>query len=134
MLCTSAIGDVIVTLNPVLEGQWKRARKVETQIRFLVRGLNILIENPFQNWSRNTADMMGTVFLWLDYAIPVEPLREEFGRLLRQAPQWDGRIETVQVTDSNERALQIRFLMSAPDSSQAWDLRCAVREGLVAFV
>ncbi|WP_417543856.1 mechanosensitive ion channel family protein [Marinobacter sp.] len=229
--CTSAIGEVIVTLNPVLEGQWKRARKVETQTRFLVRGLNILIvivgmgtalmtfdgvrhvggsllasagiggivlgfaarpvlgnllagmqialtqpfriddvlhvqgewcwveevtatyvvlrvwdlrrlivplqwfiENPFQNWSRNTADLLGTVFLWLDYAIPVEPLREEFARLLRQAPQWDGKTETVQVTDSNDRALQIRFLMGAPDSSQAWDLRCVVREGLVDFV
>jgi len=229
--CTSAIGDVIVTLNPVMGDEWKRARKVETQTRFLVRGLNILIvivglgsalmtfegvrhvggsllasagvggiilgfaarpvlgnllagmqialtqpfriddvlrvqdewcwveevtatyvvlriwdvrrlivplqwfiENPFQNWSRNTADMMGTVYLWLDYAIPVEPLREEFGRLLRQAPQWDGKTETVQVTDSSEQALQIRFLMSATDSSRAWDLRCSVREGLVAFV
>lgn len=229
--CTSAIGEVIVTLNPVLEGQWKRARKVETQTRFLVRGLNILIvilglgvalmtfesvrhvggsllasagiggivlgfaarpvlgnllagmqialtqpfriddvlhvqgewcwveevtatyvvlrvwdlrrlivplqwfiENPFQNWSRNTADMIGTVFLWLDYAIPLEPLREEFARLLRQMPQWDGKVETVQVTDSSDQALQIRFLMSAEDSSKVWDLRCAVREGLVAFV
>jgi len=64
----------------------------------------------------------------------VEPLREEFGRLLRQAPQWDGKTETVQVTDSSEQALQIRFLMSATDSSRAWDLRCSVREGLVAFV
>jgi len=229
--CTSAIGDVVVILNPALEHQWKRARKVETQTRFLVRGLNVLIviiglggalmtfdsvrhvggsllasagiggivlgfaarpvlgnllagvqialtqpfriddvlhvqdewcwveevtatyvvlrvwdlrrmivplqwfiENPFENWSRNSADLMGTVFLSLDYAMPVQPLREEFARLLRQSSLWDGKTETVQVTDSNERALQIRFLMSASNSSKAWDLRCAVREGLVTFV
>jgi hypothetical protein len=77
---------------------------------------------------------MGTVFLSLDYAMPVQPLREEFARLLKQSSQWDGKTETVQVTDSNERALQIRFLMSASNSSKAWDLRCAVREGLVTFV
>ncbi|MEA1079352.1 mechanosensitive ion channel family protein [Marinobacter qingdaonensis] len=229
--CTSAIGEVIVTLNPVLEGEWKRARKVETQTRFLVRGLNILIvivglgaalmtfdsvrhvggsllasagvggiilgfaarpvlgnllagmqialtqpfriddvlyvqnewcwveevtatyvvlrvwdlrrlivplqwfiENPFQNWSRNTADLLGTVFIRVDYAMPIFPLREEFARLLRQSPQWDGKIETVQVTDSDDQTIQVRFLMSAPDSSQAWDLRCAVREGLITFL
>lgn len=229
--CTSAIGDVIVTLNPVLEGEWKRARKVETQTRFLVRGLNILIvilglgsalmtfdsvrhvggsllasagvggvilgfaarpvlgnllagmqialtqpfriddvlhvqdewcwveevtatyvvlrvwdlrrlivplqwfiENPFQNWSRNNADLLGTVFIRVDYAMPVMPLREEFARLLRQSPQWDGKVETVQVTDSDDHTVQIRFLMSAPDSSQAWDLRCVVREGLIHFL
>ncbi|NWN91198.1 mechanosensitive ion channel [Marinobacter adhaerens] len=229
--CTSAIGEVIVTLNPVLEGQWKRARKVETQTRFLVRGLNILIvivglgaalmtfegvrhvggsllasagiggivlgfaarpvlgnllagmqialtqpfriddvlhiqgewcwveevtatyvvlrvwdlrrlivplqwfiENPFQNWSRNSSDLMGTVFLWLDYAMPVQPLRDEFARLLRESPLWDGNIETVRVTDSSDHALQIRFLMSASDSSRVWELRCAVREGLVVFI
>ncbi|MGO1708666.1 MAG: mechanosensitive ion channel family protein, partial [Oleiphilaceae bacterium] len=103
-------------------------------LRRLIVPLQWFIENPFQNWSRNTTDMLGTVFLWLDYAIPVQPLREEFGRLLRQSSQWDGKIETVQVTDSSEQALQIRFLMSAPDSSKVWDLRCAVREGLVVFV
>lgn len=229
--CTSAIGEVIVTLNPVLENEWKRARKVETQTRFLVRGLNILIvilglgaalmtfesvrhvggsllasagvggiilgfaarpvlgnllagmqialtqpfriddvlnvqgewcwveevtatyvvlrvwdlrrlivplqwfiENPFQNWSRNAADLLGTVFLRVDYTMPLFPLREEFARLLRQAPQWDGKTETVQVTDSDDTTIQVRFLMSAPDSSQTWDLRCAVREGLITFM
>ncbi|MBZ2167382.1 mechanosensitive ion channel family protein [Marinobacter sp. F4216] len=229
--CTSAIGDVIVMLNPVLEGEWKRARKVETQTRFLVRALNILIviigmgaalmtfepvrhvggsllasagvggiilgfaarpvlgnllagmqialtqpfriddvlyvqgewcwveevtatyvvlrvwdlrrlvvplqwfiENPFQNWSRNSAELLGTVFIRVDYHMPVAALREEFGRLLRQAPEWDGRVETVQVTDSDERTMEVRFLMSAPNSNQAWDLRCAIREGMVTFV
>jgi len=65
--------------------------------------------------------------------MPVQPLREEFARLLRQSPQWDGKTETVQVTDSSERALQIRFLMSASNSSQVWDLRCAVALKIRAF-
>lgn len=228
---TSVIGDVIVLLNPVLEGQWKRARRVETQTRFLVRCLNVLIlivgigaalmtfepvqkvgasllasagiggiilgfaarpvfsnllagmqialaqpfriddvlyvqgewcwveevtatyvvlrvwdqrrlivplqwfiENPFQNWSRNTTDLQGTVFIWVDYTMPIEPLRQEFLRLLDTIKQWDGKVATVQVTDSNDQALQVRFLMSARNSSQNWDLRCAIREGLVTFI
>ncbi|MGM0951795.1 MAG: mechanosensitive ion channel family protein [Pseudomonadota bacterium] len=228
---TSAIGEVIVALNPVLEGQWKRARKVETQTRFLVRALNILIviigfgaalmtfesvqhmgasllasagvgglilgfaarpvlsnllagmqialtqpfriddvlhvqgewcwveevtatyvvvrvwdlrrlviplqwfiENPFQNWSRNNSELLGTVFIWVDYTMPIEPLRQEFNRLLASSNLWDGHLATVQVTDSSDQAMQVRFLMSAPDSTRNWDLRCAVREGLVTFI
>lgn len=229
--CTSAIGDVIVSLNPVLEGQWKRARKVETQTRFLVRVLNILIvivglgaalvtfepvrhlgssllasagiggiilgfaakpvlgnllagmqialtqpfriddvlhvqgewcwveevtatyvvlrvwdlrrlvvplqwfiENPFQNWSRNDTEMMGTVFISVDYAMPIEPLRTEFDRLLKQAPEWDGKTNIVQVTESGDTTIQVRFLLSARDSSALWNLRCAIREGLITFI
>jgi small-conductance mechanosensitive channel len=228
---TSAIGEVIVALNPVLEGQWKRARKVETQTRFLVRALNILIviiglgaalmtfesvqhmgasllasagvgglilgfaarpvlsnllagmqialtqpfriddvlhvqgewcwveevtatyvvvrvwdlrrlviplqwfiENPFQNWSRNSSELLGTVFIWVDYTMPIEPLRQEFNRLLASSNLWDGKLATVQVTDSSDQAMQVRFLMSAADSTRNWDLRCAVREGLVTFI
>ena len=78
--------------------------------------------------------MMGAVFVWVDYTMPVEPLRQEFSRLLHEAKQWDGNVQTVQVTDSSDQAMQIRFLMSAPDSSQNWDLRCIVREGLVTFI
>ncbi|XKH01646.1 mechanosensitive ion channel family protein [Marinobacter nauticus] len=228
---TSAIGEVIVALNPVLEGQWKRARKVETQTRFLVRALNILIviiglgaalmtfesvqhmgasllasagvgglilgfaarpvlsnllagmqialtqpfriddvlhvqgewcwveevtatyvvvrvwdlrrlviplqwfiENPFQNWSRNSSELLGPVFIWVDYTMPIEPLRQEFKRLLAESNLWDGQLATVQVTDTSDQAMQVRFLMSAPDSTRNWDLRCLVREGLIAFI
>lgn len=228
---SSAIGDVIVALNPVLEGQWKRARRVETQTRFLVRALNILIvivgfgaalmtfdsvkhmgasllasagvgglilgfaarpvlsnllagmqialtqpfriddvlhvqgewcwveevtstyvvlrvwdlrrlviplqwfiENPFQNWSRSSTELLGSVFIWVDYTMPVEPLRQEFNRLLAETKLWDGKLATVQVTDSNDQAMQVRFLMSAANSSNNWDLRCFVREGLVTYI
>ena len=229
--CASAIGDAIVHLNPVREGEWRRARKVETQTRFLVRGLNILvviigagvalmtfesvqqlgasllasagiggivlgfaarpvlgnllagmqialtepfriddvlhvegewcwveevtatyvvlrvwdlrrivmplqwfIEHPFENWTRHNAELMGGVSLWVDYAMPLDPLRGEFARLLEQAIEWDGRTQSVQVLEAGERAIQVRFLMSASDSNRLWDLRCAVREGLVTFL
>jgi hypothetical protein len=103
-------------------------------LRRLVVPLQWFIENPFQNWSRNTADLLGAVFIWVDYTMPVEPLRQEFKRLLEQSNLWDGKLATVQVTDSTDQAMQVRFLMSAADSSRNWDLRCAVREGLVTFI
>lgn len=228
---TSAIGDVIVKLNPVLENEWKRARKIETQTRFLVRGLNIVIvlvglgvalmtfdsvskvgtsllasagiggiiigfaarpvlsnllagmqialtqplriddvvhvqgewcwveevtatyvvlrvwdlrrmvvplqwfiENPFQNWSRNSADLMGSAMIWVDYGIPVEPLREEFTRLLEASTDWDGDVANVQVVEAGEKAIQIRFLMSARNSTTLWNLRCYVREQMIVFI
>jgi hypothetical protein len=74
------------------------------------------------------------VFLWLDYRMPLEPLRAELQRLCKQAPQWDGRVCVLQVTDANEQAMQLRVLVSTVDSGTGWDLRCFVREGLIAFV
>lgn len=229
--CTNAIGDVIVLMNPPDEHRWRHARKLETQTRFLVRGLTILIviiglgaammtfdavrqigasllasagiggivlgfaarpvlgnllagmqialtqpfriddvlfvdgnwcwveevtatyvvlrvwdlrrlvvpldwfiTNQFENWSRQSTDLMGTVFLWVDYAMPVTALREEFARLLRRSPLWDGTSENVLVTDASDRAMQVRFLMGAANSMKLWELRCSVREDLIAFV
>jgi len=74
------------------------------------------------------------VFLWVDYARPVPPLREEFARLLRASRLWDGKAENVLVTDASDRAMEVRFLMSAANSTALWELRCSVREDLIAFV
>ena len=229
---TTAIGDVIIYMNPAYEHEWLHARKLETQTRFLVRGSSILmiiiglgvalmtfdsvrqigtsllasagiggiilgfaarpvlgnllagvqialtqpfriddvlyvdgkwcwveevtatyvvlrvwdlrrlvvpldwfITNTFENWSRHTAELMGTVFLWLDYAMPVEPLREEFQRLLKEETSlWNGKTQDVLVTDASDRAMEVRFLMSANSSSALWALRCRIREGMIAFV
>lgn len=229
--CSSAIGEVIVAMNPAMQRDWRYARKVETQTRVLIRGLNILIvivgvgaalmtirpvqqlgasllasagvggiilgfaarpvlsnllagmqialtqpfrigdvlrvqdewcwveevtatyvvlrvwdlrrlivplqwfiDNPFQNWSRNNTEMMGAVTIWVDYKVPMQPVRDEFARLLRASSRWDGVTESVQTVEAGERAQQLRFLMSAADSSILWDLRCEIREGLVAFL
>jgi small-conductance mechanosensitive channel len=103
-------------------------------LRRLVVPLQWFIENPFQNWSRNSADLIGSALVWLDYGIPIEPLREEFARLLRDSSDWDKSTESVQVVEGGEKAMQIRFLMSASDSSKLWNLRCEIREGIIVFV
>lgn len=103
-------------------------------LRRLVVPLDWFITNTFENWSRHSAELMGTVFIWLDYAMPVEPLREEFQRLLDETPLWNGKTQEVLVTDASDRAMEVRFLMSANSSSTLWALRCRIREGLIAFV
>lgn len=102
--------------------------------RRLILPLQWFIEHPFQNWTRRTAEILATVVLWTDYGMPVAALRQEAERLCRQAPEWDGRVCVVQITDTNERAMQIRILISAGDAGRAWDLRCRLREDLIAFI
>jgi len=77
---------------------------------------------------------LGAVYLYLDYTVPVEAVREELDRILRDSPLWDGRVGSVSVTDATDRTAVIRALMSVADSSAAWDLRCHVRERLINFL
>jgi small-conductance mechanosensitive channel len=102
--------------------------------RRLVVPLQYFIEKPFQNWTLASSELLGTVFLWVDYGMPVEPLRIELQRLCEAAPQWDRRICLLQVTDASERSMQLRALVSSADAGSNWDLRCRVREGLIEFV
>ena len=102
--------------------------------RRLVLPINYFIEKPFQNWTRNSAELIGSVFLYTDYAVPLEPLRAELTRLLAAHPLWDGKVNVLQVTDSRERVVELRALMSARNAPEAWDLRCAIREGLITYL
>jgi len=102
--------------------------------RRMIVPLQWFIENPFQNWTRTTSEILGTVTIWVDYGMPLEPLREEAARICQSAPEWDGRLCLTQVVDTSERAMQVRILVSAGDAGRAWDLRCRVREGLVDFI
>ncbi|MGY3090301.1 small-conductance mechanosensitive channel [Hymenobacter sp. UYAg731] len=131
------IDDVLV-----VEGEWGRVEEITfTYVvlsiwdeRRLVLPLNYFIEKPFQNWTRTSARLTGVVFLQTDYTAPIEALRAELRRLLEASPLWDQRVCVLQVTDSKERTLELRALVSAANASALWDLRCAVREGLVAFL
>ena len=131
------IDDVLV-----VEGEWGRVEEITLTYvvvniwdqRRLILPINYFVEKPFQNWTRNTADILGTVFLYLDYTIPLGPLREEFTRLLESNPLWDKRVKVMQVTNASERTIEVRALMSASSSGNAFDLRCDVREGLITFV
>jgi small-conductance mechanosensitive channel len=131
------IDDVVI-----VEGEWGWIEDIRTtyvviriwDLRRLVVPLSYFIEKPFQNWTRVTADLLGTVFLYVDYTVSVEEIRQEFHRILEASGMWDGKTWGVQVTNASEHTLELRALMSAPNGPQAWDLRCHVREKLVEFL
>lgn len=214
---SEAIGDLVVGLNPAVEGRHQSARKLETQARFISRGLSVLIaiigvaaavmtfpsirqlgtsllasagigglilgfaarpvignllaglqialsqpfriedvlkvegnwcwvedittayvvlrawdmrriivplqwfiENPFENWTRDSSNLFAPVLIWVDYRMPIAPIRTEFQRLLDTDPDWDGRVGHTQVVEASEHAMQVRFLLSASDSITLW--------------
>lgn len=127
----------------IVENEWGRIEEITgTYVvvrvwddRRLVVPLQYFIEKPFQNWTRRNSSLIGSVFLWVDYTLPLEPLREELRRLCSEVPElWDGRVCVLQVTDTTEKSIQLRVLVSSPDSSRNWDLRCHLRETLIGFV
>lgn len=131
------IDDVLV-----VEGEWGRVEEITfTYVvlriwdeRRLVLPINYFIEKPFQNWTRTASQLIGTVFIYTDYTLPVDEVRAELKRLVEKNPLWDKRVCVLQVTDSKERTMELRALMSASNSSRAFDLRCEIREQLVAFI
>src|SRR5690606_30667542 len=88
----------------------------------------------FQNWTRTSAEILGTVFLYLDYTVPVEAMRQQLHRLLQASHWWDGKAWALQVTDTKQQTVEIRALMSAADSASAFELRCEIREQLIAWL
>jgi small-conductance mechanosensitive channel len=126
----------------IVEGEWGWIEEITTtfvvvriwDLRRLVLPISYFIEKPFQNWTRTSADLLGTVFLYADYSVPVEELRQELLRVLQSSDLWDGKTWGLQVTNATDRTLELRALMSAPNGSRAWDLRCLVREKLLQFL
>ncbi|WP_373186889.1 mechanosensitive ion channel family protein [Halopseudomonas sp.] len=127
----------------IVENEWGRIEEITgTYVviriwdeRRLIVPLQYFIEQPFQNWTRETASIIGSVYFWVDYSMPLEPLRAELDRLLEKAPElWDGRVKVLQVTDTTDKVIQLRALASAFDAPSAWDLRCYLRENLVGFM
>ena len=103
-------------------------------LRRLIVPITYFLEKPFQNWTRTSADLLGSVFLYVDYTVPVAAVRAELERLAAADPRWDGKVVGLQVTNAGESTLELRALVSAADSGTAWDLRCALREQLVDFI
>jgi small-conductance mechanosensitive channel len=126
----------------IVEGEWGRIEEISTtyvvvriwDLRRLVVPLSYFIEKPFQNWTRKTSNLLGTVFVYTDYTVPVDVVRSELHRILERSAIWDGKVWGLQVSNAGERTMELRALMSAPDSSSAWDLRCHVREHLIRFL
>jgi small-conductance mechanosensitive channel len=131
------IDDVVI-----VEGEWGRIEEITLtyvvvciwDLRRLVVPITYFIEKPFQNWTRTSSDILGTVFLQVDYDVPVEAVRAELTRILEASTLWDRKVNVLQVTESRERTLELRALASASDAGRSFDLRCEVREKLVAFI
>jgi hypothetical protein len=96
--------------------------------------LSYFIEKPFQNWTRNSAAVTGSMFVWVDYSFPVEAARDALRTIIEASPLWDKRFWNLQVSDASEKTMQLRVLATAADSSKSWDLRCEIREKLIAYI
>lgn len=126
----------------IVEGEWGRVEEITSTYvvlkiwdeRRLIIPLQWFIEHPFQNWTRTSSNILGSVMLWVDYTLPVVELREKAQAMCQASRHWDGRVCGVQVTESNDRTMQIRVLVSAKDSGSNFDLRCELREGLIAWL
>ncbi|HMF76715.1 MAG TPA: mechanosensitive ion channel domain-containing protein [Bryobacteraceae bacterium] len=131
------IEDVVI-----VEGEWGWIEDILTtyvvvrtwDLRRLIVPLSYFIDNVFQNWTRRTSDLLAYVYIYCDYRVPVEEVRQEFRRVVESTPLWDRNVCVLQVSDASEHTIQIRALTSASDSSKAWDLRCYVREKLIQFL
>ena len=131
------IDDVVVVAN-----EWGRIEEITSayvvvkiwDLRRLIVPLSYFIENPFANWTRQSSQILGTAFLYVDYSIPVEELRKQLEMIVHPAPQWDKQVCGLQVTNLSERTMEVRCLVSSPDSGSNFDLRCLIREKMIAWI
>ncbi|CAN3131566.1 mechanosensitive ion channel family protein [Mycobacterium sp. smrl_JER01] len=131
------VGDVVV-----LEDEWGRIEEITLTYvvvhlwdeRRLVLPCTYFTSTPFQNWTRNATELLGTAELDVDFTVPFDEMRAELDRLLHANDKWDGRVGVLQVTDAVEGLVRVRMLVSAPNAGALFDLRCDVREGMVAWL
>jgi small-conductance mechanosensitive channel len=126
----------------LIENEWGRIEEITStyvvvqlwDLRRLVVPLTYFIEKPFQNWTREGSEIIGSVLLTVDYATPVKRIREKAKEIAEQSHLWNGKTLKVEVTDSKENVMELRILLSANSASAAWDLRCEMREKLIEFL
>jgi len=132
-----SIDDVII-----LDGEWGRIEDIRTTYvvvrlwddRRLVVPSNRFLEDTFQNWTKTTSQLLGTVFLYLDQGTEIGPIREEYSRQITAHRLWDKRAQVLQVTDCKDEAIEVRLLMSAKDGPTLFDLRCEIRESMMDWI
>lgn len=131
------IGDTVV-----VDGEWGTVEELSLAFltiriwddRRLTMPVSYFNSRPYENWSRGGHEITATVYLHLDHATPVPELRKRLQEFLLGRADWDGRVWSLVVTDSTPTTIQVRAAMSAKDSGDAWTLRCAVREELIAWL
>lgn len=148
-LATLVAGIQIAITQPIrlddvviVEEEWGRIEEITLtyvvvriwDLRRLVLPITYFLEKPFENWTRVSADLLGTVTLHCDYRVPVAAVRAELSSILAGTDLWDGKVSGLVVLDATDKTIVLRALVSAKDSGDAWDLRCHVREKLVEFL
>jgi small-conductance mechanosensitive channel len=131
------IDDVVI-----IDGQWGRVEDIRTTFvivrtwdeRRLVVPTTKFLEETFENWTRENAELLAPVFLHLDPMADIAPLRAEFERQVKAHELWDKRVAKLQVTKTSAQSIEVRLLMSAHDSDNAFDLRCDIRESILAWL
>jgi small-conductance mechanosensitive channel len=126
----------------LVEGEWGNVEEITATYvvvriwdwRRLILPLSYFIEKPFQNWTREGSALIGTVMIYLDYIVSVADVRREVENIAKASPLWDRRVVNVQVTDFKDATMEIRILISAATSGRTFDLRCEVREKLIAYL
>jgi small-conductance mechanosensitive channel len=126
----------------VIDGEWGWVEEITLtyvvvriwDLRRLIVPLSRLLEQPFQNWTRTESKLIGSVFLKVSHLVSVEGVRQELDKILARTQLWDNQVKVVQVTDSAEHSMELRILVSARNSSRAFDLRCFVREEMIKYL
>lgn len=126
----------------IVEGEWGNVEEINSTYvvvrlwdwRRMILPLSYFIEHPFQNWTREGASLIGTAFLHVDYTAPVAAMRRKLQEIAEASPVWDRRVVNMQVTELTPQTMQIRMLISASNAGRAFDLRCEVREKMIAFL
>ncbi|ODN72241.1 mechanosensitive ion channel family protein [Methylobrevis pamukkalensis] len=126
----------------LVEGEWGNVEEITStyvvmrlwDLRRLILPLSYFIEQPFQNWTREGAALLGTVMLYVDHSAPVGEIRKQVTAIARTSPLWDGKVAHVQVTDFREHVMEIRILVSASSAPKTFDIRCDMREQLIAWL
>lgn len=126
----------------IIENEWGKIEEITLtyvvirlwDMRRLIVPVNYFFEKPFQNWTRTTSEIIGTVYIYVDYSVSVEAVRQEFYRIVESSILWNRKVKVLQLTNANEHNIELRALMSVDNASKAWDLRCEVREKLIVFL
>ena len=126
----------------IVENEWGRIEEITTtyvvvklwDLRRLIVPTSYFTEKPFQNWTRGSTELLGTVFLYTDYTIPVVMVRERLRLILAESNWWNGKVGEVHVTNTSAQGMELRILVSADNAGAAWDLRCQIREQMITFL
>lgn len=126
----------------IVENEWGQVEEITSTYvvvrlwdwRRMILPLTYFMQKPFQNWTRETASLIGAAMIYVDYTAPIDRLRAKLEEIARASPLWDGQVVNLAVTDLTERTMQVRCLISGRNAGQTFDLRCEVREKMIAFL